>query len=86
MCILPENESTGNHHLYVSPINLSTEHFYTAMSETNKNIRDMIEKFFLKEKIPILQLLTLKVKGKWARKQIKDFSSSTYVVEVECIF
>ena len=86
MCILPENESTGNHHLFVSPINLSTEHFYTAMSETNKNIRDMIGKFFLKEKIPILQLLTLKVKGKWARKQIQRESNLGSTISAVLIF
>ena len=86
MCILPENESTGNHHLYVSPINLSTEHFYTAMSETYKNIRYKIEKLFLKEKIPTLQLLTLKVKGKWARKQIQRESNLGSTISAVFIF
>ena len=46
----------------------------------------MIEKFFSKEKIPILQLLTLKVKGKWARKQIQRESNLGSTISAVFIF
>ena len=67
----------------IYPRNIST---LLCLSETYKNIRYKIEKLFLMEKIPTLQLSTLKVKGKWARKQIQRESNLGSTISAVFIF
>ena len=67
----------------IYPRNIST---LLCPSETYENIRYKIEKLFLKGKIPSLQLSTLKVKGKWARKQIQRESNLGSTISAVFIF